>query len=75
MFLCILEFSNYILLKTTPEYTEDLKIKLLHTLTLCMLGNLSYFFVFLPIFSKLPFSKKSFRKTISVSNSLDQGQA
>ena len=66
---------KYILLKTTPEYTKDLKIKLLHNLTLSMLGNFPCFFCLLQIFSKSFFRKNSFRKTIRVSNSLDPDQA
>ena len=53
---------KYILLKTTPEYTKDLKIKLLHTLTLCMLGNLSCFFVFLADFFKITVFEKIFQE-------------
>ena len=43
--------------------------------TLCMLGNFSCFFVVRVLFLKLTFSKKSFRNTIMVSNSLDPDQA
>ena len=48
------------------------------TLTLCMLGNFTVFFLFfcsLWTFFKLSFKKKSFRNTISVSNSSDPDQA
>ena len=47
----------------------------LDTLTLCMLGNFACFFVVCGFFLKLTFSKKSFRNTIRVSNSLDPDQA
>ena len=44
-------------------------------LTLCMLGNFVCFLVVYGFFFKLTFSKKSFRKTIRVSNSSDPDQA
>ena len=44
-------------------------------LTLCLLGNFSYFFFVCRFFSKSTFSKNSFRNTISVSNGLDPDQA
>ena len=40
------------------------------TVTLCILGNFSCFVVICLLFSKLHFSKLSFRNTISVSKSL-----
>ena len=47
------------------------------TLTLCMLGDSASFFVGCDFFFffKLTFSKKTFRNTISVSDSLDPDQA
>ena len=47
----------------------------LDILILCMLGNFACFFVVCGFFLKLTFSKKSFRNTIRVSNSLDPDQA
>ena len=44
-------------------------------LILCMLGNFVCFFVVYGFFLKLTFSKKSFRNTIRMSNSLDPDQA
>ena len=44
-------------------------------LTLCMLGNFACFFVVCLFFSKLTFSKNSFRNTIRMSNSLDPDRA
>ena len=43
-------------------------------LTLCMLGNFSWFFCHLLTFSKITFSKNSFRNTIRESNSFDPDQ-
>ena len=43
-------------------------------LTLCMLGKFSCFCCLLTFFSKLTFSKTSFRNTIRVSNSSDPDQ-
>ena len=43
-------------------------------LTLCMLGNFSYFCCHLLIFSKLTFSKKSFRNPFREPNGLDPDQ-
>ena len=40
-------------------------------LTLCLLGNFSRFLLSTDFFSKLAFSKNSFRNTIKVSHSLD----
>ena len=47
------------------------------TLTLCMLGNFACFFsrLWIFFFFKLTLSKKSFRNTMSMSNSLDPDQA
>ena len=44
------------------------------TLTLCMLGNFSYFCCRLLIFFKNKFSENSLRNVITVSNSLDPDQ-
>ena len=44
-------------------------------LTLCFLGNFSFFFRLLTFFSILTYSKNSFRNTVRVSNSLDPDQA
>ena len=45
-------------------------------LTHCVLGNFACFFLLsVDFFFKLTFSKKSFRNTIRVSNSLDPDQA
>ena len=49
-------------------------IQLLGGSTLCMLGIFNMF-CRLPVFSKLTFSKNSFRNNIRVSNSLDRDQA
>ena len=45
-----------------------------HTLSFCMMGNFSLFFDVCWQFSKLTFSKNSFRNTIRVSSSLDPDQ-
>ena len=43
-----------------------------YILTLCILGNFSCLFFVCRIFSKLTFSKSSFRNTIRLSNALDR---
>ena len=62
----------------TPDERLNSKfpVKRIHIgLTLYMLGNFSCFcFHLLTFFSKLTFSKASFRNTIRVSNSLDPDQ-
>ena len=56
--------------------TNECVLKSRKKLTLCMLGNFACFFVVCGFFFfNLTFSIKSFRNTISVSNSLDQDQA
>ena len=59
----------------SSKYSPYLKLYVVLTLTLCMLGNFACFFCRLQIFLKLTFSKKYFRNTIRVSNSLDPDQA
>ena len=59
----------------SSKYSPYLKLYVVLTLTLCMPGNFACFFCRLQIFLKLTFSKKYFRNTIRVLNSLDADQA
>ena len=58
----------------TIEYYSQTFIKMLSA-PKCILGNFTCFLLSADFFSNLTFSEKSFRNTISVSNSLDLDQA
>ena len=73
------EMEDHILSSSTDKRLVLVlnKIGKTYSLTLCLLGNFSDFFVVCCCFcfSKLTYSKNSFRNTIRVSNSLDPDQA
>ena len=58
-------------IKLLSIYEFDISENPENELTICMLGNISLFFVVCWLFSKLTFSKIYFWDTIRVSNSLD----